>query len=419
MNTGGEQTVAPFTLPGPASDRETAAGWARWRTTRRAFMPAPRLTSGEYRALSPRGRMLHDLHRAATHANLAIQETPMSAAVSRVMWSRLQNNALKHKPTTRAGLMINGGGYQGKTETACEVAAAFEDQWLDLHGQINPDAVPGTRDLLATVAYVQTPVTATPKSVCEAILGFYGAPYRKMTLAQLVAVVRTSLYEHATKVLILDDVSRLRMHREADRDALDLLRSLMSMHVTLVLIGVGIPQSGLLREGQRSASGRWDFPAHADHTGHGDEAATQTQRRFDLVELGPFRYDTPQETAAWVAHLAGIEAQLRLLHAEPGMLTAGTMPEYLFRRTGGIVGLLERLIEDGCGHAIDTGAERLTDGLLDGLDINLGDATGRDEAAGEVPDVPPRPATSARSKRGRARNKVFDDKGITSARESP
>jgi hypothetical protein len=166
---------------------------------------------------------------------------------------------------------------------------------------------------LRYTAYVQTPVTATPKSVCEAILDFYGAPHVKRTLAQLVAAVRTSLYEHCTKVLILDNVSRLRMHREADRDALDLLRSLMSMHVTLVLIGVGIPQSGLLGD---SVSGRWTLPPEA-----GDEQATQTQRRFDLVELGPFRYDSPAQIAAWATHLAGVETQLRLLHAAPGMLT--------------------------------------------------------------------------------------------------
>jgi hypothetical protein len=38
------------------------------------------------------------------------------------------------------------------------------------------------------------------------------------------------------------------MHSEADQDALDLIRSLMSMHVTLVLTGVVIPGSGLLAE---------------------------------------------------------------------------------------------------------------------------------------------------------------------------
>jgi hypothetical protein len=214
-----DDSVTPFVLPGPASDRETAPGWTRWRASRHSFVPAPRLSPGEYGKLGPRRRTLYDLHRAATHANLAFQETPMGAAVSQAMWSRLQSNALKHHPTTRAGLMITGGGYQGKTETACEVAAAFEDQWLDLHQQINPHAVPGARDLWATVAYVQTPVTATTKSVCEAILDFYGAPHAKLTLAQLVSAVRASLYEHATKVLILDDVSRLRMYREADRDA--------------------------------------------------------------------------------------------------------------------------------------------------------------------------------------------------------
>jgi hypothetical protein len=197
------------------------------------------------------------------------------------------------------------------------------------------------------------------------------------------------------------------MHREADRDALDLLRSLMSMHVTLVLIGVGIPQSGLLREGTRSG-GRWTSPQ--DTVGYNDEAATQTQRRFDLVELGAFRYDSAPEIAAWMTHLAGIEEQLRLLHATAGMLTDGMMPEYLFRRTGGVIGLLERLIEDGCAQAIDTGAERLSTDLLDDLDINLGNMPGRDRAAGEVPDVPARPKAASRQ-RARARNTVFDDKG--------
>jgi chloramphenicol 3-O-phosphotransferase len=410
--------VLPFVLPGPALARDTAGGWAQWRSTRHAFLPAPRLRPAGYALLSPRGRMLHDLHRAATHANLPIQETPMSAVVSRRMWSRIQNNALKYKPATRAGLMINGGGYQGKTETACEIAAAFEDQWLALHDELNPHAVPGTRDLLATVAYVQTPVTATPKSICEAILGFYGAPHKGMTLAQLVHAVRTSLYDHATKVLILDDITRLRMHREADQDALDLIRALMSMHVTLVLIGVGIPASGLLREGRRDLrTSTWTFPPSKPGKSYNDQAATQTERRFDIVELDPFGYSTPQAIGAWVTHLAGLEEQLRLLDAQPGMLTGGTMPEYLFRRTRGIVGLLERLVEDGCTAAIDTGTEQLTTDLLDTVAINLGNHPDGSRTAPEIPGIPltTSPGTPPR-KRGRPRrNTVFDDRGTPGA----
>ncbi|RAS59723.1 TniB protein [Lentzea atacamensis] len=364
----------------------------------------------DYRALSPRKRALHDLHRAASHANLPLQETPMSAAVARLMRSRLQTNALKHKPTTRPELMITGGGYQGKTETACEIAAAFEDAWLDLHHQLNPTAIPGTRDLHAPVAYVQTPVTAKPKSTCQAILDFFGADHKGMTLPQLTRAVRTSLRDHGNRVLLLDDITRLKMHRADDQDTLDLMRAFMSMHTTLVLIGVNIPGSGLLREGRHDPrTGQWVFPPPASASA-GDDPATQTERRFDLVHLEPFRYDTAEGIAAWTAHLAGLEQHLRLFHAHAGMLTGGTMPEYLFRRTGGVIGLLERLIEDGCTEAVDTGAEKLTADLLDSILINLGNDPTRDATAGEIPRVP---AVKSDTKgRRKARNTVFDDTGI-------
>ena len=116
---------APFVLPGPPPARETLAGWQQWRAARGSFTPAPRLDRAAWRALPPRRRMLYDLHRAATHANLPLQQTPMSQAVTRVLRGRIESNALKHKPSTRAGVMITGGGYQGKTETACEVAAGL------------------------------------------------------------------------------------------------------------------------------------------------------------------------------------------------------------------------------------------------------------------------------------------------------
>ena len=97
------------------------------------------------------------------------------------------------------------------------------------------------------------------------------------------------------------------------------------------------------------------------------------------------------------------------------MLTDNTMPEYLFRRTGGIVGLLERLIEDGCMQAIDTGAERLTTELLDGVELNLGNVPNRDPSAGEIPPIPPQPAPARKTGGRRPRNTVFDDQGPPAA----
>ena len=82
-----------------------------------------------------------------------------------------------------------------------------------------------------------------------------------MDLPDLVRQVRDSFHDHGTKALLLDDITRLRMHRADDQDTLDLIRAFMSMHVTLVLIGVDIPGSGLLREGRHDPrTGQWILP---------------------------------------------------------------------------------------------------------------------------------------------------------------
>jgi hypothetical protein len=231
----------------------------------------------------------------------------------------------------------------------------------------------------------------------------------------LVRHVAHSLNDHGTKALVLDDITRLRMHRKDDQDVLDLIRAFMSMHVTLVLIGVDIPGSGLLREGRHDpATGQYLFPASQHAKVHGLEP-TQTQRRFDLIELDRFRYTTNEQIAAWSAHLAGVEQYLRLMNATSGMLTDGGMPEYLFRRTDGVVGLLEKLIEDGCRHAIDTGAERLTENILQQVTVDLASAPGRDAQAGEIPAVPPASVTTSKNRAVRpGRNTVFDDHGPAS-----
>jgi hypothetical protein len=78
--------------------------------------------------------------------------------------------------------------------------------------------LPGTRDLHAPVAYVQTPVTAKPKSTCQAILDFFGADHKNMTLPQLTRAMRASLHDHGTRAMLLDDITRLKMHRADDQD---------------------------------------------------------------------------------------------------------------------------------------------------------------------------------------------------------
>jgi hypothetical protein len=191
----------------------------------------------------------------------------------------------------------------------------------------------------------------------------------------------------------------------------------MDLNVTLVLVGAGIPGSGLLRGAYVDPrTNQWVFPDIKRGKSHNEAAATQTERRFDLVDLDPFDYTTRAGITAFLEHLAGIEDQLRLLRSFDGMLTSGGMPEYLFRRTHGIVGLLRRLIEDGCAKAIATGEERLTTELLASTAIRLGNLADLDPEAGEIPEIPRdvQPSQPPRKKK-RSRNTVFDDHGGRSA----
>jgi len=415
-----ESPITPFLRIGPPPDRTTCQGWQQWRAIRGTFIPAPRLPLQGYLDLSPRGRALHDLHRTATHVNMRLQETPMSVKVSGLMRGRLQNNAVKFMPGTRDGLMVNGGGFQGKTETACSAAAAFEELWRAIHHQLLPgqSQVPGTRDLFVPVAYCRLPVRATPKALCKTILDVYGDPHPS-TLDDLIRSVRDAVRDHNTTALLIDDVTRLRLHRGDDQDTLDLIRELMDLNVTLVLIGAGIPHSGLLRGAWIDPrTKQWIFPDVKRGKSHNDAASTQTERRFDMVDLDPFDYSTPAGISAFLEHLAGIEDQLRLFRSFEGMLTTGGMPEYLFRRTHGVVGLLRRLIEDGCAEAISSGEERLTPELLARTTIRLGNLADLDPDAGEIPEIPQdvhQPQQPRKKNSKKPRNTVFDDRGDRTA----
>jgi hypothetical protein len=252
----------------------------------------------------------------------------------------------------------------------------------------------------------------------EAETGFRsGDPLHPAPGEPLLRTVKQAINDHGSKVLAIDDATRLKLHREADQDVLDLLRELMSMSVTLILIGVGIPRSGLLRDGRRDpATGQWIIPPVKDRgKSRNDDAPGQTDLRFEMTDLDRFSYGGAASTKAWIAHLVGLEQQLRLLNARDGMLSDGDMPEYLFRHTRGTVGILRKLIQKACRRAIETGEEEITTALLDTLTITRRDLPGLDPGSGEISGFLAAPDTEKPAKPRKHRNTVFDDHGAPAA----
>lgn len=393
-------------------DRAHWKGWQEWRAARGSFPPAARLSLNEYRALSRQERFEHDFHRIATHANLRLQETPMSKKIYEVIFDRLLGNATITSPGTRDGLMITGEPTHGKTETTCWAAADFESVWRTHYVRFVPGPAPGTRDNYAPVAYCKVPPKATPKSLCQVILDIYGDQHPG-TQNNMLRAVRDTIRDHRTNTLLIDDITRLKMDRKDDQDTLDVIRSLMDLGTTLVLVGFDIPKSGLLRGARRDpVTGQYVFPTGRSHD---ESGSAQTGLRFDLVSIEPFRYSATGSDSSFAEHLAGIEDQLRLLEAPEGMLTSGDMPAYLHERTHGSVGLLRRLIDDGCKVAMRTRRERLTKDLLAGIRISVESLGDLDPDSGEIPRAlrqdPKAEPKKPRPKKPKPRNTVLDDHG--------
>lgn len=394
-------------------------GFRSWALSRGTFQREDLLPRDAYLALTPRERRRYNRRRDAANNNIDILETPMGTALSEALEDGIWINAVNRQPGAKPGFMVNGGGAQGKTATVLDVAANFLEEWLAEH---KIDAVPGgERNAHEPVVYVRTPDKPTPKALCQAILRAVGETFLKSDpFPDLQAQVHDVLVSLGVRVLVLDDITRIKMHRIDDQDVLDLIRSLMDSGATVILIGVGIPRSGLLREGG-PAEDLADRQVHLE-PGHqrlrrreveDDDEATQTERRFTLLHLRNFSYDTPQDVEDWTTFLAGVGHQLRLHGVDHTSLLADGMPEYLFRRTGGVVGSVVQLVSRGARTAMRnpdpaTGDERITREILDREVIDFAGEDGRLPEAGEVPTVPAhRPATAVRAK---GRNTVLDDK---------
>jgi hypothetical protein len=154
-----------------------------------------------------------------------------------------------------------------------------------------------------------------------------------------------------TSVFLVDDIHFL-APSHADANAVKMANHLKflanTFPVTLVYVGVGVANRGLLTEGRAP------------------QQALQAQfgRRTTALTMRPFSIQDEPGREEWRRLLLSIERQLVLEGRHPGML-ADDLSDYLFARSAGHFASLMALIGRGCLRAIRTGAERLDAALMD------------------------------------------------------
>lgn len=308
------------------SDISNLDGWQEFVADRHIYEPPPLYTREEYAALKVADRSRYDLARRIANINLPKHQTPMTERVRTSLEPTLHANLFSNDPGVRAGVFISADGGLGKSTLMREIAADFDAEVRALH-----DLAPGLfphNDRWVPVAWVTVPPKLSIRSLALAILNFYGAPHRKADNdSVLTKRVEDTIRDCGTKLLVLDDITRYKDY-EPDRLASDWIRNLMETSVTVVAMGVDVQGSGILYDGKTSRQ---------------QQLRTQTARRFTVLNMDAFTYDSPANIRAWVAHLRALEDDLFLLDKKEGMLS-DALADHLYDNTQGVIGVLTKWV---------------------------------------------------------------------------
>lgn len=252
-------------------------------------------------------------------------------------------------PGARHGAALDGNPGNGKTT----IVSHFGRQCERRCRQSYPHALTPDGHEYLPVVYVNVDALPTIKGLNHAILTFYGmGPPQRASAGELTQLVLDCAKCCQTSLVVIDDIHLLELRREADRDANNHLKRLANdLQATFVYAGVGLSHGGFMHEGLYGP----------------DAVLAQISQRSKRLPVEPLRRSTQIERATWLGVLQVFERELVLLASKDGDLSA--QAEYLWRRTQGVIGSLTQLLTEATAEAIDTGSERMTAKLLDGIDI--------------------------------------------------
>jgi len=171
---------------------------------------------------------------------------------------------------------------------------------------------------------------------------FFGLPApRSANLTDLTNAVCATAARTSVDLVLVDEIHNISLATRVGAEVSDTLKYFAErLSATFVYAGLDVDETGLFA----GSRGR------------------QIVGRFTLIPARPFGYGTAEHKAVWRSLVSTMEASLRLHRHQPGALTR--LSEYLFGRTGGMIGSLSQLVRGAAILAIQDGTEQITTELL-------------------------------------------------------
>ncbi|MDL2075828.1 AAA family ATPase [Streptomyces sp. GXMU-J15] len=338
----------------------------------------PQFTRTQLAELSPRDLLVHNDNREVWHANIGPIDTPQLLALHDALAEIVESNRQDGDKTKPAALVDAYPGL-GKSTAVRDYGRKLFRKQVALRGETTPSG-----DRRVPAIYIALSGNTQIRGLNAAICRFYGLPTsgNADTLAERAVDAVLSM---KTAAIVIDDIHFLAGANSNSIRMANQLKYLANvLPVTLIYVGVGVQQRGVLREG---------------FSGKQTELA-QFGRRTTPLTLPPFQIEDDEGRRHWHTLLKTIEQKLALAEKYPGML-ARDLSDYLYARSTGHFASLMALINRGCLRAIRSGHERLDGELMNQVKNDAAAEAARKEleAAIEAGLLTTRPASPAERRR--------------------
>ena len=277
-------------------------------------------------------RDVYDEARRAYHADLPLANTPTIQKV--ISTARLLVQLNRHQVSARRGLIVSGASGTGKTTALAQLGRTHDRHTRKRH--------PGDKHRLP-VLYVTVPPAATARMLAVEFARFLGLTFTgRANITDIVDAVCHTAANTRVQLCLVDELHNLDLATRAGAEVSDQLKYFAErLPATFIYAGIDVEAVGLFA----GTRGR------------------QIAGRFTVIPATAFAYGTTEQREQWRALVATMESTLRLHKHKPGSLVG--MDEYLYRRSGGMIGSLSQLIRGAAILAIEDGREQIARDLLD------------------------------------------------------
>jgi hypothetical protein len=282
--------------------------------------------------LTPSDRDAYEEARRVYHADLPLANTPTIQKV--ISTARLLVQLNRNQVSARRGVIVSGASGTGKTTALTQLGRTHERHTRKRRPQDK---------YLLPVLCVTVPPAATARMLAVEFARFLGLQFTgRANITDIVDAVCHTAARTRVELVCVDELHNLNLATRAGAEVSDQLKYFAErLPATFIYAGIDVEAAGLFA----GTRGR------------------QIAGRFTVIPAAAFAYGTTEQREQWRALVATMESTLRLHKHRPGSLVG--LDEYLYRRSGGMIGSLSQLIRGAAILAIEDGREQITRDLLD------------------------------------------------------